>query len=174
MISLTTGSAVHARELTEDWKPQCHWIVQPGEPIEAEFVQGLLDKYGPEVKAYAITEFGDSFCVELQFTDPAIGEQCNLDYVRGWRKGGKVALKKKAANSNSRKRLFRNRMYILPDGTDFFYYARWDGHGNLIGKVLTEAGTSPDEEGYIHFENMIVHRSIVEQGSLVPRGHERF
>ena len=174
MISLKTGTAVHASELEDKWAPQCHWIVQPGEPIEAEFVQSLLDKYGPQVKAYAISQFGTSFCVELQFRDSTIGEQCNPEYVKGWRKGGTVATKKKAANGKSKKRLPCKRMYVLPDGTEFFYYARWDGHGNLIGKVLTDAGLSPDESGFVRLENKIVHRSVVENGILVPKGQERF
>ena len=85
-------------------------------------------------------------------------------------KGGAVATMKKSAV----KRLLRNRMYILLDGTEFFYYARWDGHGNLIGKALTDVGFSPDEEGGIPLENKIIHRSIVEEGHLVPVGNERF
>lgn len=103
-----------------------------------------------------------------------MGKQCNQEYVRGWRKGGAVATKKKAAHLKSQKRLFRNRMYILPDGTEFFYYARWDGHGNLIGMALTDVGFSPNEEGGIPLENKVVHRSIVERGALVPTGNERF
>lgn len=174
MITLKTGSAVHATQLTDEWKPQCHWIVQSGEPIEAEFVQNLLDKYGAQLKAYAVTPFGSSHCVELQFVDSGVGEQCNQEYVRGWGKGGAVATKEKSASVKSRKRLLRNRMYILPDGTEFFYYARWDGHGNLIGKTLTDVGFSPDEEGYIPLEDRIVHRSIAEEGDLVPVGNERF
>lgn len=175
MITLKTGSAVHASHLQEKWNPHCHWIVQSGEPIEAEFIQRLLDKYGPELKAYAINPcFGGTHCVELQFADSVVGKQCNQEYVRGWRKGGAVATKKKAVNSKARKRLPHSRMYILPDGTEFFYYARWDSHGNLIGKVLTEAGFEPNNDGFTPLENRIVHRSVVEQGSLVPKGEERF
>jgi len=82
--------------------------------------------------------------------------------------------KKKAASVKSRKRLYRNRMYILPDGTEFYYFARWDNHGNLVGKSLTEDGFSLNEEGYLPVVSKIVHRSIVEEGDLVPLGNERF
>lgn len=175
MISLKTDSAVHMSNLKGHWKPDCHWIVQPGEPIEAEFVQGLLDKYASEVRAYAISMIGGGvYCVALQFADPAVGERCNLEYRRGWRKGGGVAAKKKAANGHTKKRLPQNRMYILPDGTEFFYYGRWDQHGNLIGKVLTDVGYVVNKQGFIPLENKIVHRSVVEQGTLVPKGKERF
>jgi hypothetical protein len=176
MLSLRIGSAVHASHISADgWNPQCHWIVHPEDTIAAEFVESLLDKYGPGMKAYAITPLlGGCFCVELQFVDPILGRQCNLEYVQGWRKGGAVAREKKAANIKAGKRLFRHRMYVLPDGTEFCYFGRWDGHGNLIGKVLTDAGYSPDEEGIIPIENRIVHRSVVEQGFLVPKGEQRF
>lgn len=174
MIALKTGNAVHASQLRDQFEPQCHWMLQPGEPIEAEFVQGILDKYGPAVKAYSIMQIGSSYCVELQFADPVVGEQCNREYVRGWRKGGVVATKKKAANGKARQRLLCHRMYILPDGTEFFYYARWDGHGNLIGKVLADTRFSPDSPEGVPLQNRIVHRSVVEKGVLVPKGEERF
>ena len=35
-------------------------------------------------------------------------------------------------------RLQKDRTYILEDGTEFHYYAKWDA-SYLIGKVLSEA-----------------------------------
>jgi len=166
-------SGVEASQLQEPFNPECHRIIQPGEPVEAGFVQRILDKYASEVKAYAITQFGCTYVVELQFVDSAVGNQCNTEYVRGWRKGGEVATKKKAACRKAQKRLRCNRMYILPDGTEFFYYCKWDGHGNLMGKVRDESNVSPPE-GFVQLTNRIVHRTILEQADLVPEGEERF
>src|SRR5690606_4746785 len=82
--------------------------------------------------------------------------------------------RKKGARTKAKKRLYKHRMYILPDGTKFLYLSKWDHHGNLLGKVLADAGCTVNDDGAIPLDNKIVHRSVVEQAALVPRGQERF
>jgi hypothetical protein len=67
MISFKVGSAVPCDKYQGKWNPHCHWIVQPGEPIEAEFVQSLLDKYSPHIETYAVSPAFGCYCIELQF-----------------------------------------------------------------------------------------------------------
>lgn len=55
-------------------------------------------------------------------------------------------------------------MYRLPDGELFWYYALWDRHGNLIGKVYDSLNDC--------LRNEIVHRSVLESAELIPKGEE--
>jgi hypothetical protein len=95
------------------------------------------------------------------------------EYQAGFGKGGYVPKKKQALNVKSgpgpRKRLFKNRMYRLPSGQFFWYYALWDGHGNLVGKV--EVLDRP-RRGGVPLGNKIIHRSALEEAELIPRGQE--
>lgn len=166
MISFKVGTAVEASQFRGVWNPQCHWIVTPEEPIEAAFIQSLLDKHGPHIVAYCIRPMGSTQIVELQFGDDDVWKQCNHEYMKGWRKGGQVAVQKQALGKKATKRLYTDRTYILPDGTEFLYYALSDNHGYVIGKVVNELEQQ--------LENRIEHRSVLEHSTVVPRGQERF
>src|SRR5690606_34969106 len=75
------------------------------------------------------------------------------------KKGEKAKTTKKTS-----KRLYLYRMYRLPDGEYFFYFGKWDSHGKLIGKVY---------DGSVdHLLNKIVHRSLLEESELIPKGEE--
>lgn len=166
MIVFKAGTAVEAKHFTGTWNPQCHWIVTPDEPIEAAFIQALLDKYVPHIVAYCIRPWGNMQIVELQFDDDETGKTCNQEYMKGWRKGGQVVVQKQALGKKATKRLYTDRTFILPDGTEFLYYAPYDNHGYVIGKVVNELEQ--------RLENRIEHRSVLEQSTVVPRGQERF
>lgn len=120
MLRLHTYDAVTAPEFERRgcrWRPDTHWIVPVEEDIEQEFVQSLLDKYAPHLEAYFIYEAVGSYFIELQFCDSDIGTQCDTEYLKAFRKNGVVTNAKKARNSKPTKRLYKNRMYALPDRT---------------------------------------------------------
>lgn len=168
-ISLRTNHALTASEFERrggDWNPQIHWIVPTNDEAVSTLVQSLLDKHATSIEAYSILLcFDNDTCsIELQFHDESVGERCQQQYIRGFRKGGCIPKQKQAQAKGAKKRVYSNRMYRLPDGECFFYFAKWDRHGNLVGKVLD------DIEG--HLRNKIVHRSILENSVLIPKGDE--
>jgi hypothetical protein len=167
-ITFKVGDALEAEKFEElggVWNPDTHWIITPGEPIEAAYVQKVLDSFAEHIEAYAYAEtFPGSYCLELQFSDKAIAKACNQEYVKGWRKGGAVAKAKQAKREKAKKRLPKNRMYRLPDKTEFLYFGLWDGHGNLWGNTI-------DYETN-RLTNKIVHRSMLEESELIPNGEE--
>ena len=122
-----------------------HIIETPDDTVSSEWTQHILNKYGSEVSAYHVgTTFSpDSFVIQLQFPSTpegrATAQECLAEYRRGFEKGGYVPKKKQALNARKepgpRKRLYKRRMYRLPDGQSFWYYGLWDRHGNVIGKV---------------------------------------
>lgn len=161
--------------------PDLHIIVMPEDVAAAEWTQHILDKYADKAIAYSVGPvFGnDTFVIELQFADTPAGrataKECVKEYKSGFRKGGDVARRKKEANARKdagrRPRLLKHRMYLLPDGQYFWYFARCDHHGNVAGKV--ESVDRPrDSDGSVWLENRIVHRSVLEQSQLIPKGQE--
>lgn len=170
-ITLQIDTAITAQEFERrggKWQPHIHWIVPTHDEIEANFVQALLDKYAADVESYSILPYldDDTYCIELQFHDESVAERCRTEYIRGFGKGGCVPKQKQkqAPSKKAKKRLYTNRMYRLPDGEYFFYYEKWDHHGNLVGKVYDEI------EG--HLRNKILHRSVLEESVLIPKGEE--
>ena len=167
-VSFKFQNAVNAPEFERrgnEWNPHVHWVVPTHDEIESGFVQKLLDEYSEHVEAFFITSVFDdqTLSVELQFRDDEIGERCHKEYMQGFGKGGVVALAKKAMQKKATKRLYKDRMYRLPDGEMFLYYALWDSHGNLVGKVAAAND---------RLENRIVHRSVLEQCECIPKGEE--
>lgn len=148
------------------WDPHVHWILPTNDEIEADFVQRLLNKYCEHVEAYFIHPVfdNDTFSVELQFCDQEIGKRCHREYMRGFGKGGAVPKAKQARPNKAKKRLYKNRMYRLPDGEMFWYYALWDHHGSLMGKIYDGIND--------RLQNKIVHRSVLESAELIPKGEE--
>lgn len=147
------------------WQPHTHWVVSLAEENEARFVQSLLDKYADHVETYAFSPWSDdTFVIELQFLETQIGERCNDEYLKAFRKGGVITNLKKSMKRQATRRLYKHRMYRLPDGELFWYYALWDGYGNLIGKVYdTTTG---------HLRNKVVNRTVLEESDLIPAGQE--
>lgn len=148
------------------WSPQIHLTVPTHDEIEAQFVQGLLDKYSEHVEAYFIAPVfdGQTYSVELQFRDDDVADRCAKEYRSGFGKGGAVPRAKQAKPKKATKRLLKNRMYRLPDGELFWFYAKWDGHGNLMGKICDPL------EDCLH--NKVVHRSVLESAEMIPKGEE--
>ncbi len=140
------------------WNPDVHFIVMPSDEIAAKNVQSILDRYASGVVAHWIQEIdGGCYSIELQFSDPQVGDQCKKEYCRGWQSGGPVTIAKKAQKQRATKRLFKHRMYILPEGTEFLYCGVYDGHGYVWGKVqVPEAGPGK-------VTNQVVHRSVLEK-----------
>lgn len=168
-LILPTRNALSAPEFERrggEWEPHVHWIVPTHEPIEADFVQRLLDKYASDVEAYFAGPIFDeqTFCIELQFRDDDVGKRCSQEYLRAFRKGGEVVKAKQAMATKPKKRLYRRRMYRLPDGELYWYSMKFDGHGNLSGTVYNAL------EG--EFEKKVVHRSVLEESDLIPKGKE--
>jgi len=161
------------------FSPDIHIIETPDDAAASEWTQYILDKYVDAVVAYHIAPMlgGFTFSIELQFAATADGRatarDCLKEYRSGFRKGGVVPRKKKlskdVAATERKTRLFMHRMYRLPDGQFFWYFARWDRHGNLIGKV--ESIDQPHQGG-IPLENRIIHRSDLEKAKLIPKGEE--
>jgi hypothetical protein len=167
MLCLRTHDAVTAPELERGggtWKPDTHWIVPLEEDIEREFVQSLLDKYASHLEAYSICKTLGAYCIELQFHDKELGEKCNTAYMKAFRKNGVVTNAKKALNTKPTKRIYKDRMYKLPDGKLFWYYATWDGHGNVVGRV--------EDENSDLLIKKVIHRSVVEDATLLRKGEE--
>lgn len=168
-LKLPTGNALSATEFERrggEWNPHVHWIVPTHEPIEASFVQRLIDEFASEVEAYSALPIfrKETFCIELQFRDDDVGKRCSQKYLRAFRKGGEVVKTKQALATKPKKRLYRNRMYRLPDGELFWYFMKYDGHGFLSGWVYN----SLEDE----LETKVVHRSVLEQAELIRKGKE--
>jgi hypothetical protein len=74
-------------------------------------------------------------------------------------------------------------MYILPDGTEFFLFAKWDRHGNRMGKVLADktikyknGQESPDlsDSQCESLDNHIVSETVLRDCLCLPKGWERW
>jgi len=172
MLTFRSANAVTAGEFEGQgncFSPDIHIIESPDDTAASEWTQTILDKYCDQVIAYHIAPImGDfTYSIELQFASTPAGRaaarECLKEYRSGFRKGGLVPRRKKQKNAKPttgrRRRLLKNRMYRLRNGTLFWYYSLWDNHGNLIGKV--ESHDLPSGDG-IPLENKIVSRSELE------------
>ena len=177
-----TASAITAdafQRQGNSFDPDIHIIATTEDAATAEWTQYILDKYADEVTVYSVMPaFGtDTFVIELQFADTPAGRatarECLREYKSGFRRGGAVVRKKKEVNTKTgpekRKRLLKDRMYLLPNGQYFWYYAHWDYHGNVIGKV---APIDRPGNGGVPLESKIIHRSDLEKAEIVPKGQE--
>ena len=152
-----------------EWNPHAHFVVPTHNEEEAKVVQDLLDRYGKDVEAYAIDTVGDAetFSIELQFRDDDVATKCLKEY-----RSSKNALKKrkketpkKAATSAAKKRLYKDRMYRLPDGELFWYYADWDAN-TAMGKVLDPLN------GPRAVTNKFYRREDLRECDVLPKGEE--
>lgn len=182
MLTFRPKNAVTAEQYESQgntFDSDIHIIECPDDAISSEWTQHILDKYADEVVAYYIAPMlGDlGFSIELQFARTPAGRttarECRKEYLGGFRKGGYVPTRKQAiskSEAHKKVRLLMNRMYRLPSGQYFWYYGKWDGHGNLIGKV--ESIDRPRQNDGIPLENKIVRRTELEQATLIPKGDE--
>ncbi len=152
------------------WEPTRHLVLMPQDPIVMEAELALIEAVAPHVEAYALKGAiaGQGLSLELQFKDEAGDRFFRKEWQKRHGKGGRIPKAKQRLNKKTPKRLYVNRMYRFPDGEHFYYFAKWDGHGNLCGKVVCK--TNPD--GSILLANKIVHRSALADAQLIPRGEE--
>jgi hypothetical protein len=71
---------------------------------------------------------------------------------------------KNGKRTKRRRRLLKHRMYRCGDGEYFWYFTKWDGEGNVVGKVY--------DPRYDCLRNKVVHRSLLEDAQLVGIGDE--
>jgi len=76
--------------------------------------------------------------------------------------------------SKAKKKLICNRMYVLEDGKEFWYFGKWDNYGNLVGKVVADDAYLFNSSDKLALENLIIHRTKLENATLVPIGKERW
>jgi len=168
-VCLKIKNALDAAEFTRrggEWNPDVHIIVPNADEAESLFVQDLLDKNATDIESYAVAPClgPDVFSVELQFRNKSVGNEFRKAYRRGFGKGGVVPKAKQTKSRAAKRRLPTHRMYKLRDGEFFWYFAKWDSHGNVVGKIYDPLADC--------LENKVVHRSVLEEAELVPKGEE--
>lgn len=182
MLTFRPSNAVTAEQYERQgntFEPEIHIGESLNDTIACEWTQHILDKYADEVVAYHIAWMpGDSgISIELQFAATPAGEatldECLTEYQSGFGKGGYVVKKKQAiskSETHKKVRLLRNRIYRLPSGQYFWYFGRWDRHGNVAGKV--ESLDRPREKRVVHLEDKIIRRVELENATLIPKDKE--
>lgn len=147
----------------QEWEPDAQVIANPIDNFHFPQVRECLRQHSSGIVSYAIVRLFDSdtLSVELQFASATEKNAFLKTY-------GKVRLHKpKSPSSGTVKRLFRNRMYILPDGREFWLHYKWD-NSRRIGKVV--ADRLPD--GRLELANEIVDDAVLRRCELIPKGQE--
>lgn len=154
-------SAVAADEYPA-WHPNRQVITSVKDDFHLQQVQECIRQHAQAVVAFALVPFQqDSLSIELQF----IGNEEALAFDKAYRQ---VRLHKPNTKANGlATKLFKHRMYILPDGRAFLLYARWD-QSRRIGKVI--ACQNPD--GTVTVANEIVDDDVLRKCRLIPKGEE--
>ena len=178
MISFPAGNALSADQFEKQgnkFKPEMQLIVTPAMELESAYIKKLLNKYSPEFLAYWIEEaVGGSYSVEIQFKNKATANNALKEYNKAFKKGGDIYEEKKKMASKAKKKLICNRMYVLEDGKEFWYFGKWDNYGNLVGKVVADDAYLFNSSDKLAIENLIIHRTKLENATLVPIGKERW
>jgi len=140
------------------WEPQAQVITSVKDDFHCPQVRECIRQHAEGLVAYFIApSLGDSVSIELQFRTDELAKAFLKDYR-------KVRLHRpKTKSENRAKPLLNHRMYILPDGREFWLYAKWD-MSRRIGKVL---GQQPDI-----LENHIVDEDVLRNCKVVPKGEE--
>ena len=106
-------------------------------------------------------------------SEGSTAQECLNEYKGGLCKDGFVARKKEEVNSNAetneRRRLLKNRMYLLRNGQYFWYIAPWDDHGNRSGMV---ASNIQPVDGGVRLEHKIIHHSELEKAEVISEVQE--
>lgn len=147
------------------WEPEPQAITNVKDDFHLKQVQACIGQHALGVVAYAIMPVcdQDTLSVELQFA----GRDKAMAFLKAY---NKVRLHKPKAEQTTGRRavpLRTNRMYILPDGREFWMYGKWD-RSRRIGKVI--AGRNPD--GTCTLENEIVDEDVLRQCPVVPQEEE--
>ena len=173
MISFPAGNALSADQFEKQgnkFKPEMQLIVTPAMELESAYIKKLLNKYSPEFLAYWIEEaVGGSYSVEIQFKNKATANNALKEYNKAFKKGGEIYEEKKKMASKAKKKLICNRMYVLEDGKEFWYFGKWDNYG-----VFADDAYLFNSSDKLALENLIIHRTKLENATLVPIGKERW
>lgn len=147
----------------EGWQPNRQVITSTKDDFHFPQVQECIRQHAHAVVAYAIVRIfdEDSLSIELQFV--GAGEARAFDKTHQ-----RVRLHKpKTEAKGPVTKLFKHRMYILPDGREFLLFHKWDT-SRRIGKVI--ASRRPD--GTVTLANEIVGEDVLRKCRLVPKGEE--
>jgi hypothetical protein len=145
------------------WEPQAQVITNVKDGYHLPQVQACIQQHAHGVVAYAIVAVldRDTLSVELQFA----GEDEAAAFLKAY---GRVRLHKPRPRAETRgRRLYTDRMYVLPDGGELWLFARWDRR-RRIGKVIAHR----NQDGGCTLVNKIVDESVLRGCRLVPRGEE--
>ena len=145
------------------WEPDSQVITNVKDDFHLPQVQECIRQHARSVAAFAIVPVlnEDTLSVELQFVGKA--EAAAFDKAQR-----RVRLHKpKARTSGPVMRLFKNRMYILPDGREFLLFGKWD-RSRRIGKVVVSR--NPDGSGTL--ANKIVDEDVLRKCRRIPKGQE--
>ena len=147
----------------QEWNPHSQVITNLKDAFHLPQVQECIRQHAHAVAAFAIVPVfdEDSLSIELQFE----GKEQALAFDKEYRQ---VRLHKPKGKANgSTTKLFKHRMYILPDGRQFLLFGRWD-QSRRIGKVV--AGRTTD--GTLRLANEIVDEDMLRKCRFVPKGEE--
>jgi hypothetical protein len=147
----------------QEWNPHSQVITNLKDAFHLPQVQECIRQHAHTVVAFAIVPVfdEDSLSIELQF----IGRDEAQAFDKAYRR---VRLHKPKVKANGpTTKLFKHRMYILPDGREFLLFGRWD-QSRRIGKVVV--GRSLD--GTPRLANEIVDEDVLRKCRLVPKGEE--
>lgn len=143
------------------WEPQAHVVTNVKDDYHFPQVTACLKRHAEGVVAFRITPTlgGDVLSIELQF---GTAEQWSA-FRKAYGKVRRHKPKPKGMNGGGRPRLLNERMYVLPDGREFWLYGKWD-RSRRIGKVL---GSAPGT-----VENCIIDEHVLRQCPVLPAGEE--
>lgn len=145
------------------WDPRIHIIVSSVLLDELAAVEAIIQTYATSIVAHFVCPaFLDCISIELQFGDTPEDQKallaCRQDYNKWYDRPKK--------RTTATKRLAKERMYILPDGREFFYGGKWDNYGLLWGQVQSS------DDNFL--ERAVVQRSELERATLVAKNEERW
>ena len=146
------------------WEPEAQVITNVKDDFHYPQVRECIRQHAQGLVAYFITPtLPDVLSIELQFrTD----DEANV-FLKAY---NKVRLHKPKTRSGGKaKPLLNHRMYILPDGREFWLYGKWDT-SRRIGKVLL--GRQPGSPNQIVLDNHIVDEDVLRKCRIVPKGEE--
>lgn len=152
-----------AADSAKEWQPDRQVITSTKDDFHFPQVQECIRQHAHAVVAYAIVRIfdEDSLSIELQFVGPDEARAFDKTHQR-------VRLHKpKSKVKGPTVKLFKHRMYILPDGREFLMWGKWD-QSRRIGKVI--ATRNPDGTGTL--ANEIVDEEVLRKCLLVPKGEE--
>ena len=162
MIRFAVGKSIDAKtfeaKTAKEFRPTACVVVSTIDKLASERIQGLLDRFKDQIEAYAILQTLDdeTYSIHLQFFDEKMSDEFHRSY--------NISLRNQPPKSKATKRLPKDRMYLLSTGERFWYYAKWDNRGQLVGKVLDGLNDC--------LVKKVVSRTELEIAELIPKGDE--